>query len=483
MKSGPYTDSSFAGDQSRPTPWTKPVKLENMMKTKCYKPVKNRFIAILLGIVLCLPVTVCAKQDTLTRKIYRISLKDAIALGKDQNTLVKAAISEESATQSDFKDAKMAALPSIITNANYQRFTSLTLYDSFPGGAHSTPKRPGPDAADLSLSASLNLYSGGRQKALEAEFSEKKELSKIGTQEQTAALGLQVVAEYLGVVRLADQKRLIREQVARAEARLKNIRALFINQKVTRSDLLRAELVLSSVKLNLEAADNDIKISNQKLNVLLNMPDSTLIITTDSANMPRPLPESLLQLVDNASQDAYSVQRSSSNIKIHDARIRGIKSNYAPSVSLYSAYGISYPNTIFFPPVDQAYSIGFIGLKMSYNISSIYQNRNKMAAGQIRLQQLRYLRQNVKDNVNQEASALLIKYREALNRIFVTEQSIKQASVNYKIVSAKYFNQLALLTDLLDADNLYQESRFNLVQAQTSALFYYYQLLYTSGKL
>ena len=105
-----------------------------------------------------------------------------------------------------------------------------------------------------------------------------------------------------------------------------------------------------------------------------------------------------------------------------------------------------------------------------------------MSAGKLRLQELNYLQQNIKDNVKQEANGLLIKYREALNRITVTEKSIEQARVNYRIVSAKYFNQLALLTDLLDADNLFQESRFNLVQAQTSAQFIYYQLLYASGK-
>jgi outer membrane protein TolC len=150
---------------------------------------------------------------------------------------------------------------------------------------------------------------------------------------------------------------------------------------------------------------------------------------------------------------------------------------------LYSAYGLSYPNTIFFPPVDQAYSIGFVGLKIQYNISSRYQNKNKVSAGKIRLEELHYVQKNINDNVRQEAGSLLIKYREALNRISVNEKSIEQARVNYKIVSAKYYNQLALLTDLLDADNLYQESKFNLVQSQTSALFIYYQLLYTSGKL
>jgi outer membrane protein TolC len=144
---------------------------------------------------------------------------------------------------------------------------------------------------------------------------------------------------------------------------------------------------------------------------------------------------------------------------------------------------MSYPNNIFYPPVDQAYSIGFVGLKVKYNISAFYQNKQKVSAGKIRLEELQLQQQSISDNTLQQASSLLIKYQEALDRISVNEKSIEQARVNYKIVNAKYLNQLALLTDLLDADNLYQETRYNLVQAQISAQLIYYSLLYTSGKL
>nr|WP_067054043.1 TolC family protein [Mucilaginibacter sp. L294] len=424
-----------------------------------------------------------SQQISAGQRVIKLTLAESITLGKENNNLVKAAKSEESASVADYKDAKNAALPTILAGADYQRFTSLTLYNHFLGGAHSVPKRPTSNGADLNVAATLNLYSGGRQRAIEAEQSSKRDLSAVNTREQTANVGLQITAQYLGIVRLNDQKRFIEEQVIRAQTRLKNINALYQNQKVTRSDVLRAELVLSSVKLNLEAADNDIIITGQKLNVLLNLPDSVTIQVADSSNMLRPVVDTLLPLAVNAARDAFSVNKAGYDIQVQNARIRGIKSNNSPSLSLFSAYGFSYPNNIFYPPVDQAYSIGFVGLKIQYNISSIYQNKHKLSAGRIRLQELKYAEQNIKDDVKQEASGLLIKYREALNRIIVTQNSIEQARVNYKIVSAKYYNQLALLTDLLDADNLYQESRFNLVQAQTSAQFIYYQLLYTSGKL
>ena len=65
----------------------------------------------------------------------------------------------------------------------------------------------------------------------------------------------------------------------------------------------------------------------------------------------------------------------------------------------------------------------------------------------------------------------------------VIKKSIEQAEANYNIQNIKYANQLTLLTDLLEADNLYQESRLNYIQANIAALSIYYRLLFITGKV
>ena len=412
-----------------------------------------------------------------------LSILDAITISKARNMQVRAAESEENASIADLKDAKNAALPGISFNGDYQSFTKLTLYNDFLWDSKSVTKYPSPNGADVSVASAFNLYSGGRQRSFESEQNLKKDLAGINVQDQIGGISLQVAAQYLNMVSLSNQKQFIEEQIVRAETRLKNINALYENEKVTRSDLLRAELNLSTVKLNLEQVENDIRISNQKLDVLIDLPDTTRITPADSANMVRPAVENLLPMIGTATTDAYAIRRADQNVKLQNERIKSIKSNYSPSLSLYSAYLLSYPNNGFYPPVDQAYSIGFVGFKVQYNLSSLYQNKNKVSAGKIRLEELQFQQRSISDNTRQQASGLLIKYQEALDRIAVNEKSIEQARLNYKIVNAKYLNQLALLTDLLDADDLYQETRYNLVQAQTSAQFIYYSLLYTSGKL
>jgi outer membrane protein len=453
------------------------------MKTLSIKLALRKLTGISLLFFLTLSLSVKAQIQANSGSIYRLSLTEAIKLSKAQNNLVKAALTEELATGDDLRDAKNNALPTVLANGDYERYSKLTLFQDGLKDAKSISRYPTPNTANLGVSTNLNLYAGSFQRSYVSEHKTELDLAKINSQDQASNSGLQVAQQYLDMVKLYEEKKFIIDQVVRAETRLKNITALYNNQKVTRSDVLRADVMLSNVKLNLEQVENDIIISNQKLNVLLNLPDSVKISPTDSAAMTRPAVADLLPLLAGIIHDAFAVRKMEENIKLQNDRIKMIRSNNYPVVSLYSAYGLNYPNFLFYPPINQAYTLGFIGLKIQYNISSIYQNKYKVSASRIRLQELQFIKQDVRNNVNQAASSLVIKYQESLNRINVNEQSIEQARVNYKIVSAKYYNQLALLTDLLDADNLYQESRFALVQAQTGAQFIYYQLLYTSGKL
>src|SRR5690606_18079038 len=109
--------------------------------------------------------------------------------------------------------------------------------------------------------------------------------------------------------------------------------------------------------------------------------------------------------------------------------------------------------------------------------------KNKVKASHIRENELKVQKEWVEDNLLQEVNALIIKYEEAINKMAVIEKSIEQAQINYDIQNAKYTNQLSLLTDLLEADNLLYEAKFNYIQANIVAISIYYRLLFITGKI
>jgi outer membrane protein len=439
-------------------------------------------LSVFVVLLVLYSISAANAQEVLV-KSYPISIAEAINIAKSQNKWVKVARTQAKATNADLKDAYSAALPLVSASTSYQRFSDLTLYTDGLNHSATGPRKPTPNAANLGFDATFNIYSGGRQKALQEEQESRMRSAEINLSDQSGFYSLQTATQYLNLVQLAELRKFISDQRKRAETRLKTINALYNNQKVTRSDVLRAEVMLSNVQLSLEQADNDIRISNQRLAVLLDLGDSVQVKPTDSAGMPKPALAGLSSIAGQAQISSYSIQKAKQNIGIQEAKLKGTRSAFMPTLSFYTAYGLNYPNNLFFPPVDQAYSIGFVGLKAQYNISSLYHNKHKVEAGKLRISEAELQNEALADNVNQEVKSLLIKYGESLNRITVKEKTIDQSLVNYRIVSTKYFNQLALLTDLLDADNLLTASRFDLITAQTDALTIYYRLLYAAGKL
>jgi outer membrane protein len=413
---------------------------------------------------------------------YNLSLKEAVTLAKENNKTVQVSAIEQRATQADYNDAKNTMLPTLGIGGTYQRFSKATLYDHGFNESTQVSRQPGPDGANLGVDLAFNIYSGGKTKSVIEESSYRNALAAINSKDQGGNIALQTAAQYLDLIRLYHFRQLIEDQEKRAEARLKNITSFYKNQRVTKSDLLRAELTLSNVLLNKTQNENDIEIGNKKLGILVNVADHQQFYLTDTLLTNR-LKEIDFSEKSSDANNSYQLQKADMNLKIQSSRIKNLQSNYYPSLSLISAYGFNYPNYLFFKPIDQAYSAGFVGVKMNYSISSLYQNKNKVKAAKQRLDAIELQKDWIKDNVQDDITALNIKYGEALNRIEVTNKSIEQARVNFEIINTKYLNQLSLLTDLLDADNLYQESRYTFVNAQITALIIYYKLQYTTGNL
>lgn len=413
----------------------------------------------------------------------KLSLDKAINLAKQNNQWNKIAQQELQASLADYQDSKNAVLPQVTMAGSYQRFSKVTLFTDGLSDSKNITRRPGPTSAGTGIEAAFNLYTGGRQKAQIQEQKQRAELAGLTSLEQQSSITLQVSTQYFDLVNMIELQKLIAEQLSRAEVRLKNIQALYKNTKVTRSDVLRAEVMLANIQLLAEKASNDRLISSNRLKLLMNDKEESAILPSDSAGLTLPEMKVLSLEKPDLANFSFPVRKAAVSESISQTRLSLVKSNYKPTVTLFSAYNLSYPNYLFYPPVDQAYSVGFMGVKVQYSLSSLYHNKNKELAASIRLQTAKQVERAVSDNVKEHIESLYIKYYESLNRIAVAQKNIGQAGDNYRIVSTKYFNQLALLIDLLDADNLLQESKYSLIRSQVDAWNYYHQIRFAQGIL
>lgn len=444
---------------------------------------KSFYFFPLISVALAFFWITTTAQVRSSKRAMEISLKDILEMGKTRSPSFKLADIRLSAVMQDLKDAGTAALPTILASAAYQRYSKLTLFEEGLGGRRVVPRLPGPNGASAGIDLAFNLYSGGKTKATVEEQSYRKDAQLITRDEKAGNGAFEACRLYMLLIEQYNLKKLIADQLARANNRLKNVNALYKNERVTRSDVLRTELMLSDVQLLARENQNNISILNNKLVVLLDLENDVTVSPLDSADMAHPTADQIRALIKNGVQESYGIRLAGADISINSAKEKIVASNNLPSISIVSAYNYAYPNYLFFPPVDQLYGIGYVGIRFSYNISSLYNNRHKQHAANLRISEAQQQKQILSDQITEQVTAMEIRYEEALNRIKVLDNSIQQAKVNLRIINTKYKNQLALLTDLLDADNLLQEASFKLTSAQTETIILYYNILFSIGKI
>lgn len=88
-----------------------------------------------------------------------------------------------------------------------------------------------------------------------------------------------------------------------------------------------------------------------------------------------------------------------------------------------------------------------------------------------------------RENTELAVRADYIRYLESYEELNTQQKSVELADKNYNTVFTRYSADMALLTDMLDAANSKLDAEQQLVNARINIIYYYYKLLFTSGKI
>lgn len=80
-------------------------------------------------------------------------------------------------------------------------------------------------------------------------------------------------------------------------------------------------------------------------------------------------------------------------------------------------------------------------------------------------------------------AVLCSQYLCAQSRTMGIEEMFRLADENYSVTSNRYQNDLALLTDMLDASNMKLSADMGLVNARINVIFNYYKMKYITHTL
>ncbi len=379
------------------------------------------------------------------------------------------------------KDAKAERLPDIEAEGEYARVSNMPIYSN---GLFHTPSQfeVVHTAYSFGGNAYLNLYNGNKTNLKIREEKDKRNISAEQLNLTTSEIKLKAAAYYLDLQRSKIFKDLLLKDISDQEKQLDEIRQLLKNGIILKSDVLRAELKLSRQKMSLLQIDNDINIANQKLTILIGEEDSFKILPDSLSSSGLDI-KTYPEYLDEAVAHSYELKISEKEVELNKLELKKVKANVSFKVGLFANYAYSYPQIQFYPYSIAMYGLGLSGIKASFPISAFYHNKHKTKAAELAFKRQEVEHEATTDKVRQEVNEAYLRYKEAVTRIDVAKQNIKQATENLRIVNNTYFNQLSLLTDLLDADTQLLQTRFDLAASQIAAQLQYFQLQKAIGNL
>lgn len=309
------------------------------------------------------------------------------------------------------------------------------------------------------------------------------QLSGLKRLQATREIKLLVTANYLDLFKLYNQRSVYLKNIELAEGRLRNVKAMYRQELVTVDDVIRTQLMVTNLHLDLDQIENNISIINKQLTMATGLDESVSILPDSSILLQIPEIQDIDYYLGYAENNAHEILTAKQNVKIAEKSVNIAKSERSPALALFAANSLQRPITSTSPVVDK-YSNGWeMGASLSFSISSIYTAPKNITLSRLQLAQSQEVLTLQEQNTNVAIHTAFIKHSEAIKQLKALDENKKLASENYRMIEKKYENQLSLLIDMLDASNSKLSAELQYTNAQINIIFTYYQLLNVTGSL
>ena len=429
----------------------------------------------LLTAVLLLPAVLHAQS------VKQLSLPEAIDLGITNSKNLKLTQNKIDESIARLAVVKDNALPSATANFLYNHAEIPTNTLTIGGGnpIH-LPSRA--DAFVGTAAVQEVLYAGGKYKYAQESTKLLSDVARLDADKNKEEVSYAIINTYFSLFKVMQSKKVVAQNLESIASQLKQAQRFFEQGIVTKNDVLRFQLQQANVSLTDLEIENNRKIINYNLDILLGLPEDTEIAITES-DLPLQSIQPLNTYISTAFANRQELQQLDLQNKVADFNIKSIKANKLPTVGVGANLYYINPSGSFIPPSEQFIMPMTIGATVSWNAASLWTNKNKVSEARIQQKEIGLQKDILTDNVKTELNRNYQNYKLAVQKINVLETSIAQATENDRLLASKYKNNIASVTDRIDAETLLYQAKINLELAKADAKLAYYTLLKSTGKI
>lgn len=293
---------------------------------------------------------------------------------------------------------------------------------------------------------------------------------------------MKIVNAWFSLAAVNEQIKIIDENLALLNKRLADAKQLFDHGLVTKNDLLKIEVQISTVtskKIDLATAQ---KTAKGALNMLMGRSvTAPLEIAEPVLDQPGSIPS-----FDEAVNTALISRNEFAELDLKKEALKknldATKSAYYPEVFLSTNIYYSNPNQRIFPMKDEFKATWDLSLIMQWSIWDWGSTSAKVDQTIETINGLSATKSLLVDAVSNEVYRCINNLENAKEQLENLSVTLNQANENYRFTSENFKGGVATATDLMDADTILFNAKTNVQLAKIKLSLSNFELLRAIGK-
>ena len=434
---------------------------------------KKRLIGLLYIAVLC--------SQGLCAQTRQMGIEELFRLADEQSKSIQTYRTGKEAAEEALKAAKAQRLPDVNMSLSASYWGNGKLWDRDFGNAM-TIDMPH-FGNNFALEAQQVVYAGGTISSGIRQAELGKLLAELDLQKNVQEIRFLLVGHYLNLYKLDNQIKVLQKNMELTDEVIANMKARREQGTVLKNDITRYELQKEQLNLQLTRVEDARKIVNHQLVTTLHLPEDTEIAPDTSL-----LDRQILTLTEEDWQDMAEannifLKQAQATIQLNEQKVKQERAERLPHISIVAAEHLDGPITIEVPVLDNNFNYWYIGIGVKYNLSSLFKNNRKLKQARLNVRQAQEQRQLAQEQIENAVQEGYVNFLTAFTDLRTQENSVRLADENYHVTDNRYKNEMALLTDMLDASNMKLTADLGLVDARINILYNYYKMKYITHTL
>ena len=436
---------------------------------------------LLMAVLITTAMGIQGSSPDDTRLQLTMSLESLFRKADEHNTSIRSFQSAIAEAEAGIKAAKSERLPDVDASASFSylgggRITDRNFTNGF--GVH-IPHY----GNNFALQASWAVYTGG---AIQSGINMSRlsaEMAKSSAEENTQRVRMLITGFYLQLHNLYNQESVFDENIALTETLIAHTQKRQSEGVVLKNDITRYELQLENLKLGKTQVQNRIRVINHQLLTALGMNEEVNILTTDAFEINDRMLEEETFWQQTAADNAPALQSSQLGIEMSEEKTKLEKSQRRPSIAIMAEEHLDGPITVEIPNLNKNLNYFFVGVGVKYRFGALYKNNHRIRQAKLATQTAQDQHAALSEQIENAVQAAYINYQTTLSELETSKKSVELAQQNYDVITNRYQNGLALVTDMIDAANQRLDAQLALVNSRINLLYNYYNLKYITGTL